>query len=208
MLDEIGSGDMVQGSLTYFTLGRFNNPNSALALNGGWTYVPSGIYFDTPEFTISVWIYPQNIGRCARLIDFSNSNSRDFTNNIYIRLDERCYTNQYNYTPELAIYSSSQLQVNCISSHAFTFGEWQFFAATFNGSVMRLYINGNQTCQTTTAYTLPTMSRIYNYIGKTSDPFDGYSASILDDLRFYNKRLTQSQILQLMNESQTSNFCC
>jgi len=56
MFDVIDVAHMTQGSSTYFTTDRFGNANAALALNGGWTQVPSGIYFDTPEFTISVWI--------------------------------------------------------------------------------------------------------------------------------------------------------
>ena len=58
MLDEIGLAHMTQGNLTSFTLERFGNANSALALNGGWTQVSSGVYFDSPEFTISTW--PKN----------------------------------------------------------------------------------------------------------------------------------------------------
>jgi hypothetical protein len=70
MLDEIGLAHMTQGNLTSFTTDRFGNENSALALNGGWTQVPQSIYFDTPEFSISVWIYPQNAESWSRVVDF------------------------------------------------------------------------------------------------------------------------------------------
>jgi hypothetical protein len=43
--------DMTQRNATYFTLDRFGNKNSALALNGSWIHVPPGIYFDTQGFT-------------------------------------------------------------------------------------------------------------------------------------------------------------
>jgi hypothetical protein len=56
MKDVIASKDMTQGNATYFTSDRFGNENASLALNGGWTQVPPGIYFDTQEFTISVWV--------------------------------------------------------------------------------------------------------------------------------------------------------
>jgi hypothetical protein len=45
MNDEIGTAHMTQGSDTYFTLDRFEYENSALALNGGWTQVASGVFF-------------------------------------------------------------------------------------------------------------------------------------------------------------------
>jgi hypothetical protein len=72
MQDEIGMALMTQGNLTSFTTDRFGNENSALALNGGWTQVPSGVYFDTPEFSVSVWIYPQNAESWSRVFDFAN----------------------------------------------------------------------------------------------------------------------------------------
>jgi hypothetical protein len=52
MNDIIGNAHMTQGAFTIFVSDRFGNSNSALNLNGGWTQVPSGIYFDAPQFTI------------------------------------------------------------------------------------------------------------------------------------------------------------
>jgi len=201
LTDQIASAHMFHGEKTLFAEDRFGMANSALSLNGNWTQVPSGIYFDTAELSISVWILPLNISRCSRLIDFSNSNAKNFTNNIYIRLDNTCYQSQYLYKPELAFFSDSLLKVNCISTKEISIGEWQFLTATFNGNQMSLYINGNQTCNRTKAYTLPVVNRAYNYIGKSFDSYDGYSSSIIDDLRFYNKCLTQTEILELMNET-------
>ena len=60
MNDVKGAADMSQGNATSYTSDRFGNANSALALNGGWTQVPSGIYFNSPQFTITAWVYPQN----------------------------------------------------------------------------------------------------------------------------------------------------
>ena len=77
MNDEIGTAHMTQGSLNLFVSDRFGNANSALALNGRWTQVPSGVYFDSPEFTISVWVYPQQVGSHARIIDFGNGQASD-----------------------------------------------------------------------------------------------------------------------------------
>jgi hypothetical protein len=50
MNDQIGSAHMIQGLNTIFDADRFGTPNSALNLNGGWTYVPKGVFFDTPQF--------------------------------------------------------------------------------------------------------------------------------------------------------------
>ena len=84
MQDVIGSAHMTQGSNTTFTSDRFGNPNSALALNTGYTIVPSGVYFNTPSFTISVWVYPKGVKYHARIIDFSPV-LNSYENRIYWR---------------------------------------------------------------------------------------------------------------------------
>ncbi len=131
MRDQVGSANMTQGSLTYFTSDRFGNVNSALALNGGWAQVPPGIYFNTPEFSITVWVMPQQIGIQSRVIDFGNGE----LSNVLISLDSG--SNQRPYF---------LLTVNgwrgTLSTQALTLNQWQHLAATFNGSTMSIYING------------------------------------------------------------------
>ncbi len=50
MSDHIGSSHMTQWNFTSFTADRFGNVNSALALNGEWTQVPNGYYFNTQGY--------------------------------------------------------------------------------------------------------------------------------------------------------------
>ena len=73
MSDIIGSAHMSQGMSTSFTLDRFGNANSALALNGGYTQVPAGYYFNTTLFSVAVWVYPSQVGTWARIFDFGTS---------------------------------------------------------------------------------------------------------------------------------------
>ena len=195
MLDQIGSKNMVQGSSTYFTSDRFGCPNSALALNGGWTHVPSGIYFNTPEFTISVWVYPQHVGNWSRIIDFGNGVQ---LSNILLSLSD-----ENSLAPFFEIYSGSKLNA-ATSSQKITLNQWQLFALTFNGIHAYLYLNGTLTAKLALSYILPTLERSHCYIGKSNWPEDGYSSSYLDDLRFYNKSLTQTQIIELMSEDEIS----
>ncbi len=61
--DTVGGSfyDMKQETLfstPTFTLDRFSNANSGLALNFAYASVSPGVYFDTTEFTISVWVNP------------------------------------------------------------------------------------------------------------------------------------------------------
>ena len=200
MLDKIGLAHMTQGLLTSFIADRFGCPHSALALNGGWTEVPPGIYFDTREFTISVWVYPQLVGAWARVIDFGNSAFLGSDSNIILSLDSLL-----NNLPTLNVVNGLNSIGECRSSKALLNGEWQMLTAAFNGSFESIYINGKLTCSlAVSSYTLPVMTRSYNYIGKSYHTTDGYSWSYIDDLSFYNKSLNEMEIIQLFN--QTSKF--
>jgi hypothetical protein len=196
MNDYVGSAHMTQGNLTTFTFDRFGNEKSALALNGGWTKVPAGIYFDTPEFTISVWIMSQDAGPWARLIDFGNGPG---PNNILFTLND-ANNNDY---PYVGIES-----VNIISSKSLIPHEWQHLASTFDGHTLKIYIDGSLVASQVTGsfLALSSLDRTQNYVGKSNWIENGYSYSFIDDLRFYNKSLTQSQIIELMFANDDDNI--
>lgn len=202
MTDQTGTAHMIQGEKTTFALDRFNCPNSALALNQGWTQIPTGKYFDSPQITISAWVLPQQLGPWSRLIDFGNGGTLD---NINVPLAFGIYPK-----PSLYIFSAIPT-IAAVSSRNLTIGQWQFLAVTFNGTNSIVYIDGTPMVNIYQAYTLPTVTRANCYIGKSYNAAggDGISNSTLDDLRFYNKALTEQEILQLMNLPQKGkNYTC
>ena len=78
--------------------------------------------------------------------------------------------------------------------------QWQFLVATFDGFNSRVYLNGQLTRSLNNTYTMKTLTRSNCFIGKSNWGGYGFSSSFLDDLRFYNKSLTQTEIQQLMNQ--------
>ncbi len=199
MLDTIGSSHMTQGNLTSFASDRFGNTNSALALNGGWTQVPGGVYFDSSEFTISLWIYPKSIGSYARVIDFGNGPS---DNIIGVTLSDAATLKPYAkiYIGTIGIFKS-------LSNQSLTLNTWQFLTATFNGTTASIYLNGTLKASDTRnqSYVLSYLIRTKCYIGRSNFAGDGYSSSYVDDLRFYSKSLTQTEIIEVMYDNRTCN---
>ena len=189
MKDIVGLADMLLGQNTTFTTDRFGCLNSALNLNGGWTQIPSGIYFNTPEFTISAWVFPQQIGWGARLIDFSNGPGLD---NIIVGISSNNVLSPY-----LCLWSGGIRVENL--TQLLNLGQWHFITITFDGTFSRIYLNATLTTSISKVYRLPIINRTKCYIGKSAWSFDGYSASFLDDLRFFNKSLSQEQILELFS---------
>jgi hypothetical protein len=190
MEDRISSAHMTQGDLTVFTHDIYGNQNSALALNGGWIQVPSGIYFNAAEFTISAWILPKDVGYYARLIDFGNGPDND---NIILSISYKEFIQ-----PTLHIFSGSNYLVRATSPTPLVLDKWQFLAATFNGTNSRIYIDGILTVDWYRNYTLPIVERTQCFIGKSNWDNDDFSYSYIDDLRIHNKALNEAEIDQLM----------
>ena len=57
-------------------------------------------------------------------------------------------------------------------------------------------------------YWSTSLNRTKNFIGKSNWAADGFSDSLLDDLRFYNTSLNQTEIMDIMNfnSEQTKYF--
>jgi hypothetical protein len=202
MSDVVGDNDMAQGSSTSFVADRFGNVNSALALNGGWTQIPQGIYFNTSEFTVSVWVYPMSVGSYSRIIDFGNGPNAD---NIIFSL-----TQSNSLQPLFQFYTGLDLFLTTISNIQITLNQWQFLTVTFNGTNARIYSNGILIGESNTQNNIRTLnlSRSNCFIGKSNWAENDYSHSYLDDLRFYNKSLTQEQINELMDYYQYETSLC
>ena len=156
MNDPVGKADMIQGSFTTFAADRFNNPNSALNLNGGYTQVPSGVYFKS-AFTITLWINAQNISTWCRLLDFGNA-WRVYNIKLAFYQDET--------KPCLYISDVNSWKYFPISSTVLTLNTWSFLAATFSGTSAHIYINGIETALTTGSLFMPdNVLRTYGYKG-------------------------------------------
>ena len=85
---------------------------------------------------------------------------------------------------------------------ALTLYQWQMLTTTFDGKIMKIYINGILINNLGfNASMSPSLNRTSCYIGKSWSITDGVSWSYLDDLRFYNKCLNQSDIITLMNSN-------
>ena len=200
MSDIVGNAHMSsssQGRTTYFTTDRFGNLNSALSLNGGFTQVSPGYFFDTPQFSISAWVYPDQVGNWSRLMDFGNGGDLD---HVFLSLTSS--------SPLTPAWYTSYAGFNLFSTTPLINKKWQFLTATYNSNSLTatIYINGVFNGNITINKQAEHKLRSYNYFGKSNSNTDGYSYSYLDDLRFYNISLSQSQVVKLMRSQYLSKL--
>ena len=177
-------------------------PNSALNLNGGQIQLPPDSYFNSPQFTITIWIKPENvIFPYARILEFSNG---CHNNTVGILLDQ----DSSPIFPKFEMYElNAQNQYQLPSSISLVVGIWQHVTITYDGSQMRFYLNANLVdTSDPISYVLPmgNWMRTENYIGGTSCGYNGFSSSHVDDLRIFNTSLSRLQINDVMMSNETS----
>ena len=191
---------MLQGNLTSFAPDRFGTPNSALNLNGGFTQVPSGFFFDSPQFSVSTWIYPSTVGSWARVFDFGNGQGL-----LPYEFVQLSISASNTYQPSLVLHGTNQ-NTKIQSPVPLEDNQWYFLAGTFNGSHVCLYINATLMSISLVSDQIAKVERKSNFFGKSNFITDEVSFSYLDEIRFYNTSLSPTQITQLMNDDSKNSF--
>jgi hypothetical protein len=195
MLDYIGGAHMTPIVNVNYIPDRFNNPKSALYLNSGSCSVPAGVYFKSP-FSILVWVNPQQTTGATRILDFS---SGTFQNNVIF---------QYGLNPQFGIfYGTTGAQSNYLTaSIAVNVSRWTHLAAVYDGSMFFLYIDSTLQGSRliSTVYSNPpnpvNVVRQNCYIGRSAwYPNDVDAMVFIDDLKIYNRALSQVEIAADMN---------
>ena len=176
------------GSAT-FTSGKFGD---ALTLNGSSQYLTlSDTWIYSNNFSCSVWVYIHDftpgLTSYPMVLGFWCSGSYAW----FIEVDGTVPEfNAYMYGPALRIGSTSTLALNTWYHIVFT---------TSSTDGKKFYLNGVLEGNNVDTQDATTTTPNANFIGQStwgSDYFDGQ----IDQLRFYNSVLTQTQVTELYNE--------
>ena len=174
-----GNHGTINGA-TWTTSGKFGN---ALVFNGTGAQVTvanSTSLQLTTGMTLEAWVYPTTTPTGWRSVVAKN------VDNFYLEAsswpDNR---------PAVGGTWASGNQ-NTIGGAALPVNAWTHLAATFDGSMVRLYVNGAQVAsQTQTTQLVPTSGSLQ--IGGDSFP-DQFFAGRIDEVRIYNRALTTAEI--------------
>lgn len=168
--------------------------NSVEFSNGHTIEVPDNTKFDeTTTFSISGWFKAESY----------NSDFRIFSKYDFSRDAGYSLQNQGANGLSLLIGDGTRNRVDLgdISNNPPT-GQWHHLVGTYDGSTMRLYIN-NVEEDTTSISTTVDVARVSGFIGGTGGTVD-YNGNI-DDVRFYNKTLSPSEVDTLFNGGNVSS---
>jgi len=187
MTDGFLSGS-INSSYTYLDQDRFGQPNSALNLNNWFKTLSDGNYFQS-DFTISLWIkYAQAVS--GQKSTFLSLDSQSTVNFIFLGCDS---------------FSSIELGVSPFSvttTVRVKTGFWSFLVATRQGTTGSIYLDGILVGQNVTVSTASPFSRTNNFVGAlkaNSTDVYGTSSTVIDELRIYNRSLSNTEIITLMS---------
>ncbi|MDX6411532.1 MAG: hypothetical protein QOE91_1048, partial [Gaiellaceae bacterium] len=186
-LDSSGNGNT--GTITgaaWTTAGKFG---SALSFNGSnsWVTAADANSLDlTNGMTLEAWVNPNALGTSWRTLVF-----KERPGGLVYSL----YANQNTNRPVGQVDIGGER--NAVGPAALPLNTWTHLAVTFDGSNLRLYVNGGLV--TTTAFTgvIPASTGVL-HIGGNSVWGEWYSG-LIDEVRIYNRPLAVGEIQADMN---------
>ncbi|MBF0103148.1 MAG: LamG domain-containing protein, partial [Desulfobacterales bacterium] len=198
--DESGNGNNGTVNGATLTTDRNGNANSAFSFNGSGNIIsidsnPS--LNPTSSLTLVCWVYP--------LMYNTNGTGIITKNDQYIlgiNWPQGGNTQELNlwlYKQGWSLYALGKVPLN----------SWSYVAAVYNGNTASLYINGmligthNGTLITGTQTTASQINTTTNklIIGTGNASTSQYFKGTIDNIRIYNRALSESEIQQLYNEN-------
>jgi hypothetical protein len=145
--------------------------------------------FNVTTFTIGAWVY--RTGTCGTFSHcYVFSDGMSGNTGYALRM-----TNDNGYKAELSINDGQQ---NITGTTVINTNTWYHVVATSNGSEVKIYVNG--VLETTTAQTVtPSFAGQSSKIGNGNTGNDLPFTGRLDEIRFYNRVLSGSEIQQIAN---------
>lgn len=194
-LDSSGNGFNISTSSWSNTTDRYGIINKAVEFNGTNNHfvIPDTVTKNLNTFTLSCWIKtkeskfsgiywqaPHIIGNAT-----PNSGSGEFgitTNNGYLGIWSGLINGDN--------YKTSNYRIND--------NKWHFITMTYNGSKLNLFLDGKETNCNIEGFKSLNTANFYMMASNYNGP-NYYHQGILDDVKFYNRKLSNDEISLLYN---------
>ncbi len=157
----------------------------------------SGTFQSAQYFTVTAWVYPRNwtSNTAASIFDRRNSSNQG---SIVMQLNSAQANGNINCHVGVTNGGTSTYYVLATSTIPMTLNRWNMIACTYDGTNVKAYVNNNSPVQTTGAGVAANPANQSIRIGSSIGNNQTFLGAI-DDVRFYNAALSQTQILQLYN---------
>jgi methionine-rich copper-binding protein CopC len=159
--------------------------DKALSFNGQntWVTIPNSSSLNpTGALTMEAWVNPASLNGAAAAI------AKEMTGGLTYGL----YAANDGGSPPQATIDASGTSSQVASSADLPVGTWSHIAATYDGTILKLYVNGNIVSSLGVEGLLSTSSGVLRIGGDSiwGEFFNG----LMDDVRIYNRALNQAEI--------------
>jgi hypothetical protein len=178
------SGNANSGTITGATWATSGKTGGALSFNGTSNYVQvadSNSLDLTTGMTLEAWVNPSALGTSWRTLLFKAQGA----GMVY-----SLYANQDTTRPIAQVGINGEKDV--IGTAALPLNTWSHLAATYDGSALRLYVNGTLAATTAVTGNIPVSTGVLRLGGNAV--WGEWYGGLLDDVRVYNRALSASEI--------------
>jgi hypothetical protein len=182
------SGNNLTGVISGATRTTAGHSGSALTFNGtsDWVTVNDAAVLDVTRVTLEAWVRPTTLSGWRTVIMKESANALAYV--LYA----------HDNAPRPAAYiNNGGVDLTVAGTAALPLNTWTHLAMTYDGSNMRLYVNGALVTTTAATGNIITTANPLRIGGNNS--WGEYFAGQIDDVRVYNRALTQAEITTDMN---------
>jgi prefoldin subunit 5 len=190
--DSSGNGNHGTVNGATLTADRFGTLNSAYSFTSNTISVPYKPYLsfsDTKKFSVSIWVYTGVSNRTTHYIGMRQPGSQAQFWQLYAAPNAP--------TTGIAFQSFTNGNINGVyaQNQQIPINNWTSLIGTFENGIWKLFINGVliQSATSTIAFNNDVNTPLTIGNSGNFEPFNGR----LDDVRIYNKALTQAEITYL-----------
>ena len=165
--------------------------NNALHFNGNTDYVQCPAV-NPANFTMEAWVYPTQLGRDQAVISTLSVNNTTGME-LHVATENKPLVTIRNDDGWLDVKATSTIALNT----------WAHLAATYDGSAVKLYINGVEAVTAAAASYASGASNLF--IGRRPDNEEKRFAGRIDEVRIWGVARTQSEIENAKNNPLAGN---
>lgn len=201
--DESGNGNHATVNQPQLTQNRFGNPNSAYEFDGvddRMVVLSSKSLNPANQLTIAFWIKINSTTNEPSPIiwkGLTRSNNREYS----VWLKKELYFH-------LALTGDGSSTHHYLNSNAVQLKEWIFYTTIIDrrNHFMKVYLNGVLNAQTRDSYSSFNNNDENLEFGGLAERSNNFSAfnGVLDDIRIYNRALTESEVMELFREGNST----
>ncbi len=194
--DVIGTSHLTNGVNVSLTNDRNGVSLSAMGFNVGYMRAPSGYYFGNANFTVMVWIKARTGSIWDKIIDFGNGSS---TSNVIC-----AYSSIKIRVPRMVFLVDQSWKASTDYNEQVELNKWIHLSFVLAYPKGYVYLNGieNSTMTSNSYNSYPKYTlRTNNLVGTSNWAGDGNIDADMDELKIFNRGLSQEEILNEMDNN-------